>query len=107
MERLITNSAVWGKRLKLLHLISGNQRLLSAYEIRKVGISLVVQWLRLCTVNAGVQVLFLIRELRSHMLHGAAKKIKKKKKKKKINYYQVLFPSQFIKNRVDLEVRVS
>ena len=42
-------------------------------------ISLVVQWLRLSAANAGVQVWSLVGELRSHMLWGAAKRLKKKK----------------------------
>ena len=37
-------------------------------------ISLAVQWLRLHVSNAGVQVQFLVRELRSDMLCSAAKK---------------------------------
>ena len=31
---------------------------------------LVVQWLRLCLLTQGVQVRFLVKELRSHMPHG-------------------------------------
>ena len=38
-----------------------------------LGTSLVVQWLRLCVSNAGVQVQFLVKELRSHMLCGEAR----------------------------------
>ena len=37
-----------------------------------------VQWLGLHTKNAGSQIQSLVRELRSHLLHGAAKKFKKK-----------------------------
>ena len=40
--------------------------------------SLAVQWLRICAVQ-GAQVRSRIKELRSHQLHGAAKKLKKKK----------------------------
>ena len=42
--------------------------------------SLAVQWLRICAVQ-GAQVRSRIKELRSHQLHGAAKKLKKKKSK--------------------------
>ena len=41
-----------------------------------------VQWLRICALQ-GAQVRSRIKELRSHQLHGAAKKLKKKKKKSK------------------------
>ena len=34
------------------------------------GISLEVQWLTLCTSNEGAQVRFLVRELRSYVLHS-------------------------------------
>ena len=49
---------------------------------RTTGTSLVVQLLRLCTSTAGglgsIPVQSLVRELRSHMPHGAAKKKKQK-----------------------------
>ena len=35
--------------------------------------SLVVQWLRLCASNAGVQIQSLVRELGPHMMQDAAK----------------------------------
>ena len=75
------------------------------------GISLVVQWLRLHTSTSGAQVQSLDRELRSHMLHGMAKKIKilikviinKTKKEKKLqilltqlilrDIYRILHPT--------------
>ena len=44
---------------------------------QKEGNSLVVQWLRLHTSVQGAWVQPLVRELRSHMLHGMAKKKKK------------------------------
>ena len=45
----------------------------------RMGISLAVQWLRLCASTAGVGggFLFLVEELRSHMPQGAAKKKKR------------------------------
>ena len=49
------------------------------------GISLVVQWLRLCASDAGVQgtrIQSLIREIRSHMPWGAPKKQTNKQKRK-------------------------
>ena len=42
------------------------------------GSSLAVQWLGLCTPNPRSQVRSLVRELRFHMLCGAAKKKKKR-----------------------------
>ena len=42
-----------------------------------LGTSLVVQWLRLHTSNAGAQVWSLVQEVRSHRLHYTAKKKKK------------------------------
>ena len=42
-----------------------------------MGTSLVVQGLRLQASTAGPQVQSLAGELKSHMLHGAAKKFKK------------------------------
>ena len=44
------------------------------------GTSLAIQWLRLCASNAGAQVQFLVRELRSCVLCGTAKKCNNKKK---------------------------
>ena len=41
------------------------------------GSSLAVQWLGLCTPNPRSQVRSLVRELRFHMLCGAAKKKKR------------------------------
>ena len=40
---------------------------------RTRGTSLVVQWLRLCACTAGGTGFILVKELRSHMLCGAAK----------------------------------
>ena len=48
----------------------------------ELGTSLVVQWLRLRASNAGAQVRSLVGEQRSHMLQGAAKKVKKTTTKK-------------------------
>ena len=53
-----------------------------------IGISLRVQWFRLCASNAGYGVQFLVRELRFYMLQGVIKKkkrIKWNKIKKKGN----------------------
>ena len=49
-----------------------------------MGASLAVQWLGLCAFTAGVWVRPLVGELRSRMLHHAAKKKKKKKLEKLI-----------------------
>ena len=46
-----------------------------------LGTSLAVQWLRLHLPMQGVRVQSLVRELRSHMLHGQKNKTKKKKRK--------------------------
>ena len=48
---------------------------------RKGGPSLVFLWLRLCTPYAGAQVWSLVKELRSHVLHGLKKKKKKRKRR--------------------------
>ena len=71
---------------------------------KKLGTSLVVQWLRLHAPNAGVQLPSLVREQRSHMLQlrvyaprlrpGAAKQINKKgffEKKKTWRHPHLLF----------------
>ena len=56
--------------------------------------SLVVQWVRLYAPNAGGPwVRSLVRELRSHMLCGMAKKLKKKNHSLKVNSAALLFPS--------------
>ena len=39
----------------------------SSYKKYILGTSLVVQWLRICVAMQGRQILFLVRELRSHM----------------------------------------
>ena len=44
------------------------------------GTSLAIQWLRLCASNAGAQVQFLVRELRSCVLCDTAKKCNNNKK---------------------------
>ena len=46
--------------------------------------SLAIQWLRLHALNIGVRVWSLVREKRSHMLCGVAKRLKKTKKEQKI-----------------------
>ena len=54
---------------------------LSRIGVIRTRTCLVAQWLRFCLPMQGVQVWFLVRELRSHMPQGVAKKVKKKKKR--------------------------
>ena len=44
-------------------------------KVTSIRTSLVVQWLTLCLPMQGVQVLFLVVELESHMTHGQRTKI--------------------------------
>ena len=55
----------------------------SQSKVNTTGNSLVVQWLGLWTFTATAWVQSLVRELRSHKLHGVAKKKRKKEKKRK------------------------
>ena len=57
----------------------------------ETGTSLAVQCLRVHASKAGGTIQSLVGEIRSHMLHAAAKKLKKKKKKWK----QTKFPSAY------------
>ena len=59
---------------------SYGERLWKDRNCRLQGTSLVVQGLRLQAAAAGGTVQSLVRELRSHMPWGMAKKVKKKKK---------------------------
>ena len=52
---------------------------LSRIGVIRTRTCLVAQWLRFCLPVQGVQVWFLVRELRSHMQQGVAKKVWKKK----------------------------
>ena len=54
--------------------VHGAEEEVKVNKIQPVGTSLVVQWLRLCTFNAGAQVPSLVGELRSHMPHCTVKK---------------------------------
>ena len=53
---------------------------LSRIGVIRTRTCLVAPWLRLCLPVQGVQVWFQVRELRSYMQQGVAKKVKKKKK---------------------------
>ena len=66
------------------------------------GISLVIQWLRTCAFNVG-EVLLLVGELRSHMLHNMAKK--KKKKFILSRFCNVLKVTMITSNEVKMENR--
>ena len=69
--------------------------------------SLAVQWLRLCTSNAGDTFQSLVREFRSHQLHGVSKRkrimlFKKVSSSSKYNWFWgilVFFPTHWIRIR--------
>ena len=69
--------------------------------------SLAVQWLRLCTSNAGDTFQSLVREFRSHQLHGVSKRkrimlFKKVTSSSKYNWFWgilVFFPTHWIRIR--------
>ena len=70
---LLTCNGTYGQKQDLKHIFS---KMMACQEIYYSETSLVVQWLRLHASSAGVQgaqVQSLVRELRSHLLHGAAK----------------------------------
>jgi hypothetical protein len=56
----------------------GNQKEKDQGQKTHLGTSLVAQWLRLCLPMKGVWVQSPVRELRSHVPQGIAKKIKNK-----------------------------
>ena len=57
--------------------------------------SLVVQWLRLCA-SQGMRVRFLVRELRSHMLHGQELKTNEQNHKNKVYFLSGPLPNNSV-----------
>ena len=70
---LLTYNGIHRQKQDLKHIFS---KMMACQEMNSSETFLVVQWLRLHAFSPGMQgaqVQFLVRELRSHLLHGAAK----------------------------------
>ena len=64
-----------GKKKKKKHCSWDSAGTLSRISVIRTRTCLVAPWLRLCLPVQGVQVWFLVRELRSYMQQGVAKKV--------------------------------